>query len=114
MNCPRSAWLPPLLDPTAVTSYLDILTKLSAQRMKPTGSEMPLYPDFLRERQESSKTMEVCRAVGRSENPGRGHVVCNMVGIICPLVEIRLTDLPKSWRGGGHNTPGSDSPEYLL
>ena len=64
--------------------------------MKPTGSEMPLYPDFLREeRQESSKTMVVCRAVGRSENPGRG-ARSNMVGIICPLVEIRLTDLLKT------------------
>ena len=39
------------LDPTSVTSFLDILTKLSAQRMKPTGSEMPLHTDFLQKRQ---------------------------------------------------------------
>jgi hypothetical protein len=63
--------------------------------MKPTGSEMPLYPDFLREIQESSKTIiVVCRAVGRSKNPGEGR--SDMVGIFCPLVEMGLTDLPKT------------------
>ena len=36
----------------------------------------------------------VSRAVGRSENLGRQ--VNNVVGITCPLVEIGLTDLPKS------------------
>ena len=36
------------------------------------------------------------RAVRRSENPGGGSHN-NVVGIICPLVEIVLTVLPKSW-----------------
>ena len=39
------------------------------------------------------------RAVGRSENPGGSN---DVVGIICPLVEIGLTDLPKS---GGTMAP---------
>ena len=44
------------------------------------------------------------RAVGRTENPGvpvlfGGHN-------LSPLVEIGLTDLPKS---GGHGTPGYDN-----
>ena len=39
-----------------------------------------------------------CSAVGRSENPG-GGARSNVVGIIYPLVEIGLIDLPKT--GGG-------------
>ena len=39
------------------------------------------------------------RAAGRSKNPGG---INDVVGIICPLVEIRLTDLPKS---GGTMAP---------
>jgi hypothetical protein len=34
-------------------------------------------------------------AVGRSENPWGGGSD-NLVGVLCPLVEIGLTDLPKS------------------
>ena len=42
-------------------------------------------------------TITYDRAVARSENP-RGGALSNLVGIICPLalVEIGLTDLPKS------------------
>ena len=42
------------------------------------------------------------RAVGRSENPGRQYY---LVGIICPLVEIGLTDLPES--GDAMALPGT-------
>ena len=45
-------------------------------------------------------------AVRRSKNRRGGG---NVVGIICPLVEIRLTDLLKS---GGSGTPDSYRPEY--
>ena len=43
-----------------------------------------------------------CRAVGRPENP-RG-ACSNVVGVIYPLVGIRLSDLPKSG-GGGNPVP---------
>ena len=43
---------------------------------------------------EGCRGTECCRAVGRSENPG--VPVFYEVDIICPLVEIGLTDLPKS------------------
>ena len=36
----------------------------------------------------------LCRAVGRSENPD--WVSTNVVRIICPLIGIGITDLPKS------------------
>ena len=47
-----------------------------------------------------------CRAVGSSENPGEGGSTI-LVGIICTLVEIGLTDAPKS---GATRTHGSDRP----
>ena len=54
--------------------------------------------------------LRVPRAVGRSENPGvpvlyGGHN-------LPPLVEIRLTDLPK-FGGGTPDTPRDDRPVYL-
>ena len=51
-----------------------------------------------------------CRAVGRSENMGGGHI-SNVVGIIYPPVETRLTDLPKN---GGHCPQPPDSDSYEL
>ena len=52
--------------------------------------------------------LTICnRAVARSENPG-GGARSNMVGIIYPLVEIGLIDLPKS----GGATPRDDTPVY--
>ena len=50
------------------------------------------------------------RAVAKSENPG-GHVVLGGDNVP-PLVEIGLTDLPKS---GGHGPPGPptcDGPDF--
>ena len=50
------------------------------------------------------------RAVARSENQGaRSTVVC----IICPLVEIGLTDLPKIGSGGGALPPRPPAPTAL-
>ena len=43
------------------------------------------------------------RAVGRSENPGGAR--SNVVGIICPLILIELTDLPKIRDGGSAPPP---------
>ena len=48
------------------------------------------------------------RAVGRSENP-EGGISNNVLGIICPLVEIGLIDShTEIW--GCHDTPGSYRP----
>ena len=51
------------------------------------------------------------RAIARSENPG-GHIVLGGDNVP-PLVEIGLTDLPKT---GGAKAPPSDSPAstYLV
>ena len=51
------------------------------------------------------------RAVARFENPERG-VYSNVVGIMCPPVEIGLTDLPKTEEGGG--APVCPSPTALI
>ena len=53
------------------------------------------------------------RAIGRSENPGVPVVIRWAYSV--SLVEIGLTDLPKS--GGGHGTPGTprdDTPDIAL
>ena len=51
------------------------------------------------------------RAVGRSENPGRGGSSSNGMGIICPLDEIGLTDLSKYGRVAGQSPPHSSSSD---
>ena len=50
-------------------------------------------------------------AVGRSKNPGEGGNI-NVMGKICPRVEIGLTS--KIWEGGNPGTPGSDSPVWNI
>ena len=53
----------------------------------------------------------LCRAVARSENPGGGHVVLGGDNVP-PLVEIGLTDLPKS--GGARAPPAPPLATGLL
>ena len=50
-------------------------------------------------------TFVICRAIGRSENPGvgGGGASINLLGIICPPDEIGLNNLSKF---GGFLAPG--------